>query len=116
MESATAAKTRIRRSPSERLAELEQKLAQKRAQEKMLMERIDFLKNGRKRTNNTAELAKAIPQIKRVFHGLEITMETVLGIAVYAKESIDKGEASIETFTEIGKSNWRTRSSKKAAG
>ncbi|MEB8490193.1 hypothetical protein, partial [Acidithiobacillus ferriphilus] len=64
MESATAAKTRIRRSPAERLVELEQKLAQKRAQEKMLMERIDFLKNGRKRTNNTAELAKAIPQIK----------------------------------------------------
>ncbi|MEB8475584.1 MULTISPECIES: hypothetical protein [Acidithiobacillus] len=115
MESATAAKTRIRRSPAERLVELEQKLAQKRAQEKMLMERIDFLKNGRKRTNNTAELAKAIPQIKRVFHGLEITMETVLGIAVYAKESIDKGEASIETFTEIGKSNWRTRS-KRATG
>ena len=115
MESAAVAKMRKRRSPSERLAELEQKLAQKRAQEKMLMERIDFLKNGRKRTNNTAELAKAIPQIKRVFHGLEINMETVLGIAIYAKEAIDKGEAGIETLTEIGKSHWRTRGSRKAA-
>jgi hypothetical protein len=114
MESA-AVKLRKRRSPSERLAELEQKLAQKRAQEKLLMERIDFLKNGRKRTNNTAELAKAIPQIKRVFHGLEIGMETVLGIAIYTKEAIDKGEIAIETLTETGKSNWRSRSSRKAA-
>lgn len=98
---------RHRRSTAERIAELEAMLEKRQEQEKMLADRIRALKFGRK-AMTVAQLAKAMPQVKKVFSGHQITMETVLGMALVAMDSVKKGENSVESLSEMGQKAWRT--------
>lgn len=98
---------RHRRSTAERVAELEALLAKRQEQEKMLADRIRELKFGRK-AMTVAQLSKAIPQVKKAFSGHQITMETVLGMALFSLEALNKGQTSIDALSEAGKNSWRT--------
>lgn len=98
---------RHRRSTAERIAALEAQLEKRQEQEKVLADRIRMLKYGRK-AMTVAQLAKAMPQVKKVFSGHQITMETILGMALLAMDNVKRGNTTVEDLSEKGQKAWKT--------